>query len=80
MITDAQRAAIRRHYRLLRAAAEKTQLQVQASARPRLDEGRYWKIENGFVFPTDVERGAIARVLKVNPADLPGEQLVAKAS
>ncbi len=73
MITDAQRAAIRRHYRLLRAAAEKTQLQVQASARPRLDEGRYWKIENGFVFPTDVERGAIARAKEGRGARLPGQ-------
>ena len=78
MANDAQRAAIRKHYRMLRAAAGKTQLQVQTSAR--LDEGRFWKIENGFVFPTDIERRSIARVLKVAPEELPAEQEVAKAS
>lgn len=78
MISDTRRAAIRRHYRLLRAAAERTQIQVETMAR--LDTGRYWKIENGFVFPTDDERKAIARVLKVADSELPTEQLEARAS
>lgn len=71
MISEARRAAIRRHYRLLRAAVEKTQLQVQLQAR--LDEGRYWKIENGVVFPSPDERKRLARVLEVHDADLPAE-------
>lgn len=78
MVTEAKREAIRRTYRLLRTAVDKTQLDVEASAR--LDAGRYWKIENGFIFPTDEERGRIAKVLKVTEDDLPTERMEAKAS
>ncbi len=78
MVSESRRAGIRRHYRMLRAAVEKTQLQVESLAR--LDAGRYWKIENGVVFPTDAERKAIARVLKVAESDIPTEVLEAKAS
>lgn len=74
-MTETRRVAIRKHYRLLRAAAEKTQIQVETMAR--LDAGRYWKIENGFASPSDEERKAIARVLKVSVADLPCEELQA---
>ena len=78
MVGEARRAAIRRQYRLWRAAVEKTQLDVEALAR--LEAGRYWKIENGVVFPRPEERKAIARVLRINEADLPAEHVEAKAS
>lgn len=78
MITETRRAAIRRQYRLLRAAAEKTQIQVETTAR--LDAGRYWKIENGFIFPSDDERKSIAKVLKVSESVLPSETQEAVAS
>lgn len=66
MLSETKRAAIRRQYRMLRENVGKTQLQTEALAR--LGAGRYWKIENGWTVPTDDERDALARVLKV-PAD-----------
>lgn len=69
MVSEARRAAIRRQYRLWRASAEKTQLQVESLAR--LDAGKFWKIENGVYFPTDEERTRIARVLQISPTDIP---------
>lgn len=71
MMSETRRAAIRRAYRLLRTHAGKTQMQVEASAR--LEAGRYWKIENGVVFPRDDERVKLARVLRVPESDLPAE-------
>lgn len=78
MVGEARRQVIRRQYRLWRAAVEKTQLQVETLAR--LDAGRYWKIENGVVFPTADERKAIARVLRISEEDLPSLEIEAKAS
>lgn len=69
MVGQARRAAIRKQYRLLRLAAEKTQLEIEALAR--LDVGRYWKIENAIVFPTPEERNRLARVLKIAETNLP---------
>lgn len=71
-MSEMRRAAVRKQYRLFRTHVEKTQRQVEIQAR--LDQGRYWKIENGFVLPTDDERKAIARVLRVTEAELPNEQ------
>lgn len=59
---------------MLRAAVDKTQLEAEALAR--LDAGRYWKIENGIIFPTDDERRTLARLFKVNESDLPAEQQI----
>lgn len=73
MVGQARRAAIKKRYRLLRLAAEKTQLEVEALAR--LDAGRYWKIENAVIFPTSEERTRLARVLKVSEADLPSLEI-----
>lgn len=78
MVSESKRAAIRREYRLLRIAVDKTQLEVEALAR--LDSGRYWKIENGVVFPTDDEAAALARVLRVDVSKLPIPESEAKAS
>lgn len=69
MVGKSKRLEIRTQYRMLRVAADKTQLEVEALAH--LDVGRYWKIENGMVEPTDDERKAIARVLRVEPSALP---------
>jgi transcriptional regulator with XRE-family HTH domain len=79
MVSESKRAAIRRHYRLLRAAVGKTQLQVERQAK--LDAGKFWKIENGVVFPNPDERKVLARILEVDDADLPSaERVEAKAS
>lgn len=72
MVSEARRAAIRKYYRMARTAVDKTQLDVEALAR--LDAGRYWKIENGVVFPTADERKALARVLRLNEVDLPAAE------
>ena len=72
MLSETKRTAIRRRYKALRAATELTQLEIQALAR--LTKGRYWRIEQGYDFPTADERKALARALKVQPSDLPGEQ------
>lgn len=77
MVSETKRALIRRFYRMRRTAIDKTQLEVEALAR--LDAGRYWKIENGVVFPTDSERARLARVLKCGDDELPAA-LEAKAS
>lgn len=50
---------------------------MQVESMARLDAGRFWKIENGFVWPTDEERRAIARVLKVSESELPSERVEA---
>lgn len=78
MVSESRRAAIRRFYRGRRNDVDKTQMQVESLAR--LDAGKFWKIENGFVFPTDEERTRLARVLKVDESDLPAQHLEAKAS
>ena len=78
MVSETRRAAIRRFYKQARFAVDKIQLEVEALAR--LNSGQFWKIENGFTFPNDKERERLAKVLKVNEADLPAEQPVAKAS
>lgn len=68
-VSESRREAIRRHYRMLRTATGKTQLQVEAQAR--LAAGQYWRIENGFDFPTDEERARLARVLKTSESNIP---------
>lgn len=78
MVGEGRRAEIRRRYRAFRVAVDKTQLEVEALAR--LDTGRYWKIENGIIFPTEDERDRLARVFKVSESDLPLEQVEARAS
>lgn len=78
MVSETRRTQIRRHYRLLRAAVGKTQLQVESQTK--LDAGKFWKIENGVVFPTSDERKALARVLDCDESDLPTEQREAIAS
>lgn len=70
MLSETKRTTIRRRYKALRASTELTQLEIQALAR--LTKGRYWRIENGYDFPTDAERRALARALKVEPSELPG--------
>lgn len=86
-LSEARRAEIRRFYRVARAAVGKrglTQGAVELAARafyPEFGAGRFWRIENAETFPTPSERKALAKVLKVNEADLPSEQVAeAKAS
>lgn len=77
MLSETKRAVIRRTYRGLRNNIDKTQLEVEALAR--LDTGRYWKIENGLIFPTDAERARLARVFKVEDSALPSDATLAEA-
>jgi transcriptional regulator with XRE-family HTH domain len=72
MVGRTKREDIRRRYRALRNDVGKTQIEVEHLAR--LDAGRFWKIENGVVWPTPDERKSIARVLRVEPSDLPAER------
>jgi hypothetical protein len=78
MVSETKRAKIRRHYRLLRAAVAKTQLQVQLQAK--LDAGKFWKIENGVIFPTAAERRVLAKVLEVDESDLPTDDAAVEAN
>ena len=78
MVSETRRAAIRRFYKQARVAVDKTQLEVESLAR--LNAGQFWKIENGFSFPDEDERPRLAKVLKVNEADLPAAHAEAKAS
>lgn len=71
MVSESKRMAIRRAYRMLRLAVEKTQLEVEALARLRV--GRYWKIESGLAFPSDDERVRLARVFKIAPSEIPSD-------
>lgn len=86
-LSESRRAEIRKQYRLWRAAVGKnglTQEQTEQRARvlyPEFGVRRFWKIENGLDYPTPSERKALAKVLKVNEADLPSADVpVAKAS
>lgn len=85
-VSESRRAEIRRFYRVARAAVGKrglTQGAVEQAARavyPEFGSGRFWRIENADTFPTPSERKALAKVLKVNEADLPSEQVMAKSA
>lgn len=82
-VSKADRLAIRRYYRMLRAGLDKTQAEVGALARrhyPEFGLRRYEAIENGLDYPTPSERKALAKVFKVNEVDLPTEHTEAKAS
>jgi transcriptional regulator with XRE-family HTH domain len=69
-ISNAKRTEIRRFYKTRRVDLDLTQDDV--TERAGLLVGRFWKIENGRSLPTDGERKAIARVLKVAASALPG--------
>jgi transcriptional regulator with XRE-family HTH domain len=58
----------RNRLRVLRAEKEISQLDLATKAR--IKEYRYWRIENGYVIPTDDERDALARALKVTVLDV----------
>ena len=85
-LTEARRAEIRKQYRIWRASVGKnglTQEATETAARkhyPEFRAGAYWKIEHGLDFGTPSERKALAKVFKVNEADLPAEHVEAKAS
>jgi transcriptional regulator with XRE-family HTH domain len=46
--------------------AEKNLSQLDLAIKARIKEYRYWRIENGYVIPTDDERDGLARALKVD--------------
>lgn len=53
--------------RVLRA--EKRLTQLDTAARAKVGITRYWKIENGYTEPTQAERVALARSLRVSEAE-----------
>lgn len=63
--------------RVLRAERRITQMDL--SVKARVSMFRYWRIENGYIQPTDEELKALARALKVTAADIfpAGEQAIA---
>jgi transcriptional regulator with XRE-family HTH domain len=69
MVSRERREAIKNTYKLLRVKADKTQREVEADAR--LSNSRFWRIENGFDFPTPEERERIAAALNVKPTRIP---------
>jgi transcriptional regulator with XRE-family HTH domain len=52
--------------RLKALRAERDLSQLDLSTKTGIKEYRYWRIENGYVVPTDRERLLIARVLRVS--------------
>lgn len=54
--------------RVLRAERGLSQMDTAAKAKIALH--RYWQIENGYKQPDPDERGALAKVFKVEPADV----------
>ena len=54
--------------RVIRAERACSQLDIALAAE--IKEYRYWRIENGYVVPTEDERARIAAALKVPVADL----------
>lgn len=69
MATEQQRRAVRRTYRNLRD--DRGLSAIAAAFHAGIDVTLYSKIENGWREPTDAQRKAIARVLRVKVADLP---------
>jgi transcriptional regulator with XRE-family HTH domain len=70
MLSKTKRDEVRRRFRLLRIAVNKTQLEVERESG--LKSGRYWKIETGVLVPEPDDCRRLARVLKVSPSDIPG--------
>lgn len=54
--------------RVLRAGSSLSQ--IETAARAGIKHYRYWRIESGYVEPTDSEIAALARVFNVQPAEI----------
>lgn len=54
--------------RVLRA--ERRISQMDLSALAGIKENRYWRIENGYVDPTDTEQALLAEALQTTPSEL----------
>jgi transcriptional regulator with XRE-family HTH domain len=54
----------RNQLRVLRAAKRITQMDL--ALKVGMAQGRYWKIENGYLVPSDTERARIAKALRVS--------------
>lgn len=49
--------------------ADKQKSQIDTAMAAKIPEGRYWRIENGYLEPTREERAAIAAALDVSEAE-----------
>lgn len=72
MKTRGWREARLRAMKSLRAAVGLSQLAVAGALE--ISERRYWRIENGYDEPTDVEKRHLAKLLKTSVSALPFEQ------
>ena len=63
--------------RVLRAENDLTQ--IETARRAKMPETRYWRIENGYDEPSDDDRRALAKVLRVTESEL-GFDLPAEAA
>jgi transcriptional regulator with XRE-family HTH domain len=54
--------------RVLRAERGVSQMDIAAKAK--IKQNRYWRIENGYATPTKDERAALAKIFKVDLADV----------
>ncbi len=77
MLSKAKRDDVKRRFRMLRIAVNKTQIEVEQEAG--LPAGRYWKFENAVVVPTALDRKKLSRVLKVAPEQIPGAEMADEA-
>lgn len=68
MLSARKRAEIRRHFRMLRAAQDFSQL--DASLAARLTLYRYLLIERGYEVATDAERVNLAKAFKKTVDDI----------
>lgn len=57
----------RNRLRIIRA--EKRLTQIDAAARAGIGVTRYWKIENGYIDPSETERAALARALRCSVSE-----------
>ncbi len=65
--------------RVLRA--ERVISQADLALRAGMKQTHYWRIENGYIEPSDAERARLAKALRINESDLGFAQaLVERAS
>jgi transcriptional regulator with XRE-family HTH domain len=50
--------------------ADRRITQLDLAIKIGMSTGRLWRIENGYLSPTETEKAALAKALKVKPHDL----------
>lgn len=60
--------------------AERRMTQIKLATRADINMTRYWRIENGYIDPTETEKTKLARILKAPDVDSVFPQAEAVAS